>query len=183
MKAKHFFTFFLIAFFCIAGIHSYSQEKKRVLEISTSTFDQFSVKYKFGNEKYLFRLSTAYLNGSSTNYSISDTNNINSGFGVGIGIEFPNNLNEQLTLYYGPELKTDFYNSTGSNERIRYGIGAYGIIGIAWHLNSSIRLGAEISPGVSYEYYKEKDNNDFTTKTFRYGFSNSGAEIVLGFEF
>ena len=183
MKAKHIFTFFLIISFCITSIHSFSQEKKKVLEISTSSFDQFIIKYKFGNKKHLFRLSTGYLNGSSSDYSVSDINDINSGFGIGFGIEFPRNLNDRLILYYGPELRTNFYNTTGSNEEIQYGAGVYGILGIACYLNNTIRLGAEISPGIRYDYYRDKNNNNYTSKIFRYGFSNSGAELVLGFEF
>lgn len=182
-QKKCIIGFFLFSFILITTQYSYSQEKKKILEISTTTFNQYRIKYKFGNEKHLFRLSTAYINGSSADYSVSDSKNINAGFGVGFGIEYPTYLNEHLILYYGPELRTNFSNSTGDDGRKQYGFGAYGIIGFAWHFNSNIRLGAEVSPGISYDYYNEKNNNNYTTKIIRYGFSNSLAELILGFEF
>ncbi len=164
-----FFTFSLSSYSLLA------QEKKKAFEVSTGNFDQFSLRYKFGNEKYRYRISAFSLNANSYKYyEVEDFHNhLNAG--LGFGIEFQKQINENLSVYYGPELRGTFRNKE------YYSVSLLGILGLAYHFNETIRLGAEINPGISY--YDSSDESQSIEKSFQFNFSNSGAALVLGFDF
>jgi len=178
---KHVFTFILVVLFSIASFTAFSQEKRKILEISTYSFDQFGIRYKFGNENHLFRISSFSTNFNSGKSSISDTESKSIGVGMGIGIEFPKKIKDDLSVYYGSELRGS-YNQHKDNEKTNYyGLSLNGIFGIAYNFNETLRIGAELTPGISYTYNKLEDG--YNQKVFRFGIDNYGAAIVLGFCF
>ena len=171
-------SIFLIFLILSVSINSFAQEKKKTFEIATSSFDQFKIKYKFGNEKHMFRISTSYFSATALNSS-NDPQNINFGAGVGIGVEFPKKLIEKMFLIYGIEFNSNyFYQKQDSNNS--FSVGGYGILGFRYRFNEVVQIGAEINPGIHYHHSK----SDFVTgNTLGFGFQNSTAEISLGFNF
>lgn len=180
MRTKTFYNNFILIIFMIlnSSINSFAQEKKKNFEIATTSFDQFKIKYKFGNEKHLFRISTTYLSATALNSS-TDPQNINFGAGIGIGVEFPKKLIEKMSLIYGIEFNSNyFYQKQDSNNS--FSVGGYGILGFRYHFNEFVQIGAEINPGIHYHHSK----SDFISgNTLGFGFENSTAEISLGFNF
>ncbi len=161
----------------------YSQEKRKIIEISSSSFiEDFKLRYKFGNEKRLFRINYSFIGANKKDHDGSnyDTNTFNAGFGV--GVEFPKNLNDQLEFYYGTELGASVNTGKATiNHTIHnYNFSLKGVVGFAYHFNKTLRLGGELTPGIFYDH-SETDGNSGNS----YGFSiqNSLAEIVLGFSF
>jgi len=165
----------LLLFMLFFTLNSFAQEKKKAFEISTSSFDQFKIRYKFGDANHLFRITSTYLS------AVKDNNSDNSDFGagVGIGIEFPKKLQEKLSIYYGFELNNNYrYQKHDSNNM--YSVGAGGILGFSYSLNEVLHLGAEITPGIYYNYSKSDFNSG---NSIGFGFDNNMAEIILGFAF
>lgn len=184
MKSKNFkqlFTFILVLLFSIASFTTFSQDKRKVLEISTYSFDQFGIRYKFGNENYLFRISSFSTSASFGKSSASDTDSKGLGTGVGIGIEFPKQIKENFTIYYGSELRGSYNQHKYTDKTNHYDFSLNGIFGITYNFNEILRLGAELTPGIYYSYNKLENGN--TQKVFRFGIENYGAALVLGFCF
>ena len=168
--------------FLIFSFTSFAQEKIKAFEISTSTFDQFTLRYKFGNEKHLYRISSLALYDKSTELEDYEERINYLKVGIGFGVEFPKQINDKLSLYFGPECRGSIRNlKYESDNRLVYGISLIGILGFAYHFNNTIRLGAEILPG--FGYYHNNDEDQSFENSFQFDFSNHPAEIVLGFYF
>lgn len=181
LNFKQIIIFTCTSLFLMMSNTSFSQEKKKVLEISTYSFEQFSIRYKFGNEKHLFRISSFTLNASSSNVYHSEDPVGNFNVGLGFGIEFPKQINEKLSLYYGPELRGSFYIDNFTQNTRHYSVSIRGIFGFSYYFNEIISLGAEIDPGFSYNH--DNDTDQTLEESFRFDFLNYGAAIVLGFTF
>jgi len=113
--------------------------------------------------------------------AVKDNNSNNSDFGAGIGfgIEFPKKLQEKLFFHYGFQLNSNYrYQKHDSNNM--YSAGVEGILGFSYALNEVLHLGAEITPGIYYNYSKSDFNSG---NSIGFGLDNSMAEIVLGFAF
>lgn len=174
-----FFSFTL--FLLILSYTSFSQVKKKAFEISTYNFDQFSVRYKFGNEKHLFRISTFTLNTKSSHFHFTEEPEKKLRAGLGFGIEYPKQINEKLSFYYGPELRGSFYKYKFTQDTHHYSASIRGILGFSYYFNETISLSAEIDPGFLYNY--DSDDNQDITKSLEFNFLTYGAAIVLGFNF
>ncbi len=163
----------------ISSSNSYSQEKQKKLEFGAYNTDEFSVRYKFGNENRLFRISLLSLGLSSSKVSNEEDTNTNVNAGIGFGIEFPKQLNEKMTVYYGTELQGQI-NIKEKKVNQSYQFALNGILGFTYSFNEVIGLGAEITPGISYNYFNQ---NDVTSNILKFGFTNQGAALVLSFSF
>ncbi len=181
LKFKKILVFAITTSFLIFSYGSFAQEKKKTLEISTPDFEQFSIRYKFGNEKYRYRISSFTLNNKSLKLdSLEAIKYLN--FGLGLGVEFHKQLNDKLSFLYGPQLSGSIGNTKHeSDNSLKYGISLSCILGFAYHFNTAIHLGAEILPGFSY--YQNNDENQSFENSFQFNFSNYPAAIVLGFDF
>lgn len=178
---KHVFTFILVALFSIVSFTTFSQEKRKVIEISAYNFDMFGIRYKFGNEKHLFRISSFSTSGSIGKSSSSDTDNKSLGAGVGFGIEFPKQIKENLAIYYGSELRGTYSHFKNTEKSNYYTVALAGVFGVAYYFNETLRFGAELTPAlISYDYYKKED---ITQKILRSGIDNFQAALVIGFCF
>lgn len=180
MKTKSFSfnAIVIIVFILSCHINSFAQKKGKAFEITTSTFDQFKIRYKFGNENHMFRISATYLSATTLN-SANDPQNVNFGAGVGFGVEFSKKLIEKMSLIYGLEFNSNFfYQKQDSNKSFL--VGGYGILGLRYHLNEVVQIGAEINPGIHYHHSKTDFNSG---NSLGFGIDNNRAEIVLGFSF
>jgi len=88
-----------------------------------TNLNSFGLRYKYGNKKTLFRITSVVLNGANTSKnidassingastSISGTPSSNIGFGLNIGFEIRKPINENLFLFYGIDLINSFTQS------------------------------------------------------------------------
>lgn len=170
---------FLFIFLLVTSVFSSSgQEKKKILEVSTPSFtDGFSLRYKFGNTERLFRINYSFLNFSKGDRMGNDYDSNRFGAGIGVGVEFPKNINDKLQVYYGTEVGSAFINYNDQNKQQSFDISLKGVLGFAYYLNQNLRLGAEITPEIFYKHSKTNSNSKDI-----YGFSaqSSLAEFVLG---
>ncbi len=181
MKTIFFkFSATLLSLFFVFGFSliGFSQEKKHEIGIGTGSLNQFSIRYKFGNENRMFRVT--YTNLSVENTKIStNTENTSFDMGIGLGVEYPKIINDKLALYYGCGILSSFGKTFKINSQ-KYKVGFRGILGFAYYFNDVLKLGAEITPGVFYSY---SEDGSYTTKEFGVGFHNNYAQLCLGFEF
>jgi len=178
-KNKSFSVLFLsVILLVFSHSKSFSQEKTKNLEVATSTFNNFQVRYKFGNEKYRFRISSLFLDVNSNDKIELNEPTKSESVGLGFGIEFPEQINERISLFYGTEIKGTYFNRKNNSKNKRYGVTFSGVFGANYNINSFLYFGAELTPGLSY--YQSEDTNG-TDSIFRLGFRNAGASIVLGF--
>src|SRR5665648_1277434 len=84
----------------------YSQEKTTSKEVGLyfSSLNSFGVRYKFGNEKRMFRLTALSL--SAERITSPDQNK--AGAGLNFGVELPFRITDVFSFYYGPELRSSF---------------------------------------------------------------------------
>lgn len=172
------FFFLFTSMFPFFNTELRAQDKKKTIEVATFNFDNFKVRYKFGNEHKMVRLSTAFINGHSTSasYNVS-TGSI--GAGVGIGVEFPKNVAEKLNLVYGVEFEGN-YSFFQQNKQHSMLAGSNAILGIVYNVNQVLQFAAELHPGITYTYTKDVKT---TSKTLGFGFNNNLAEFSVGFNF
>lgn len=179
MKTKflhHKFAILFVLFLSLSTINSFAQEKIKVLEIITSGFNSsFGVRYKFGNENHLFRLSLLSVDTGSESLKVLGKRS-HFGGSAGVGIEFPVKLNEKLHLYYGPEIRGGLSSNEGHVNHYNFSVN--GILGFAYHLNETLRLGAEMMPGLIYQNMENTDPYE----RWQFRMSNS-AMLVFGFSF
>jgi hypothetical protein len=171
----------MISLFLLASTTLSAQEKIRVFEIATRDMGQFQLRYKFGNEQRLFRISAIGFEGVSTTYEVHEKIKQNpSKMSFGVGLEFPKKLTETMTFHYGFGL--DSYNLLRKydNGYRSFGVNATGILGFNYKLSDGLRLGAEFQPYIGYNEIKSDIQ---TIKETNLNISSSNALIVLGFAF
>lgn len=173
----------------------YSQEKTTSKEVGLyfSSLNSFGVRYKFGNEKRMFRLTALSLliqdskfenmNGDGANQDVT-----NAGAGLNFGMELPVKITDVFSFYYGPELRGSYNHSKSVNNN--YGSSAFEsdiykagigfIIGFSHSFKSNIQLSAEIVPGISYSH---TTSGYGTSKIIGFGLESNAAGITLGYRF
>lgn len=169
----------------------YSQEKNTLKEVGIyfSNLDAFGVRYKFGNEKRMFRLTALSLSigqFKNTNADGSWQKMTNSGVGLSAGIEFPVYITDNLMFYYGGELSGSYshsknvtspYNTNISNAN-QAGIGF--VLGLSHRISSNILLSAEIVPGL---FYSDSKTEGAKTAGIGFGLNSNSAGITLSYRF
>lgn len=184
MKTKNVIMSVAFAIWCstMLFIHpSSAQEKIRVFEIATPDLSQFSLRYKFGNENRLFRISSInLLNISYSNEVNLSTTQNNFQSGIGLGVEYPRKLNDKMQFIYGAGFSASITSNNAGSKINGYGISAHSIVGFSYKLNHGLSLGAEINPGVRYNSITV---NDQKTNTTILSLLNNNAMIVFGFAF
>jgi len=177
----------------------YSQEKNTSKEIGIyfSNLDAFGIRYKFGNEKRMFRLTALSL--SVGNYSTKVVNGTNldltrAGAGLNVGVQFPVRITDVFSFYYGGELRGSFSHLKAntspitSNTMNAFNAGIGLVLGFSHSFQSNITVSAEIVPGFSYSK-TVNDNNGTSgatnTKTTGFGFAldSNAAGITIGYRF
>lgn len=179
----------ILTFILLNGL--YSQEKNTLKEVGIyfSSFDAFGVRYKFGNEKRMFRLTAMSLN--IGRYNNTDANGsrqelTNVGVGLRAGVEFPVYITDNLMFYYGGELSgtynhaknvTSPYNTNVTNAT-QAGVGF--VLGLSHRINSNILLSAEIVPGL---FYSDSKTEGVKTTGIGFGLNSNAAGITLSYKF
>jgi hypothetical protein len=169
----------LLFFLTFLFLNVFSQEKKQEVSIATSTFDNFKLRYKFGNEKRLFRVTASYLTFQHEKRNIPDYDSNKLGVELAAGMEFPKHLNDKLDFICGFDLG-GAYNKIINVENVNYTVRGSGILGLSYSINEVLKFGVEIDPGIYYSLDKEGDSSK---DRFGISLSNSFAEINLGFVF
>ena len=176
MKTK---CLFLTLFLCTAFLNpSFSQEKRKEINFGTLSFSDFNVKYKFGNERRLFRIHSALFSYQQTEHTIVDHTDKDFSAALGLGMEFPRKVNEKIELHYGFSINGDFSN-IGDEQGSKYKMGTYAILGASYFFNDFLKMGIELTPGIYYETSKR----DSIPESFGFYARSYLAEINVGFVF
>jgi hypothetical protein len=186
---KRLSLLFVLTFILFSSLYSQEKIKSKEVGLYFSSLDAFGIRYKFGNEKHMLRLTALSLSGGSYSNDIGNGSTQNqSSFGAGLsfGIEFPVKITDNFNFYYGGQLGTSYYyskNETTSNDASKvnsFGGSAGFILGFMYSINSSISLSAEIVPAINYNYSKQGES---TSSGFGFGLNNATAGLTLGYRF
>lgn len=169
----------------------YSQEKITSKEVGLyfSSLNSFGVRYKFGNEKRMFRLTALSLSvgdGSDNDGTGFITRQKSAGAGLNFGVELPVRITDVFNFYYGPELRGSFnrqnyFLSPSSHQIIKEYSGGIGLIlGFSRSFQSNITASVEIVPGFSYN---KKLEGNIETIDYGFGLSSNTAAITIGYRF
>ena len=171
-------------------------EKRNQLGLNFTSLNDFGVRYKTGTDKGLFRFTalSIYGNDSSTDKNSVNYKDQNFGAGLNLGYEFHTPLNEKLDFYYGPELISRFSYTDKEEDYVSYtrtmlrtGIGF--VLGVELELGKNLLFAAEIIPSISYQYqdiereYEDGTHDDYSTTSYIFDASNSGANLTLAYTF
>jgi hypothetical protein len=180
---------FVLTFMLLNSLYSQEKTKSKEVGLYFSNLNAFGIRYKFGNEKHMFRLTALSLN-VGTNKSDNGNGNTQdiktSGAGMRFGIEFPVKITENFNFYYGGELGASYshYKSeitdNDPHTSNSYGGEAGFVLGFAYIINPSISLSAELVPGFNYSYSKL---NETKVSAFGFGISNNSAGLTLSYRF
>jgi len=162
----------------------YSQEKTTSKEVGLyfSSLNSFGVRYKFGNEKRLFRLTALSLSAEKT----TSPEQNQAGAGLNFGVELPIRITDVFNFYSGPELSGSFNRQKNYSSSFDYtvsgvyhvGIGL--ILGFSRSFQSNIIVSVEIVPGFSYN---ETVSDNIDTTSFAFGLYSNSAAITIGYRF
>lgn len=201
-------SFFLLAILFLAmNVYSQNSNKQHEVGIGFNNLDNFEFFFKTGTEKSLWRFNYLYTSGSQYESETPDdsTSSTSSSFGGGlkIGNEFHIAQSGKLDFYIGGDLGLTYSKSTNEYEYINNGEtfttenlsrvfkpGLDGIIGLSYAINTNIRLGVELSPGIYYQFVKNSSKsstmdepNENKRKTFGYNLSSNSAKLTLACRF
>jgi hypothetical protein len=157
---------------------SFSQEKRKEINFGTRSFSDFNVKYKFGNERRLFRIHSTLLTFEHSKPTMSDDKENDISVALGLGMEFPRKVNEKIELTYGFSINGDFSN-IGDEQGSKYKMGTFAIFGASYFFNDYLKMGVELTPGVYY-IISERDTY---SEAFGFLARSNWAEINVGFVF
>lgn len=174
--------------------------KHHELGITFSSLNSFGLKYKYGSEKNLFRLSVLSLNLSSNNKKTgTDDNQKTSGYGAGISLGWEHHfiLTRAFQLYFGIEAGASYsYSMDTYYHVVEFSQTTWSInpslsviFGAGYTLNKRFVFSAEIAPGVIYSYGKTfidqqgEHPQDYTINNLWVGISMSSANLTIAYCF
>jgi hypothetical protein len=155
----------------------------------------------------MWRFNTVLLSTGVNKYSIDTSKVVNFGFGLSLGNEFRNALNENFEFCFGYDFSYSHNYSKTSKDRsyndLRYsksstnGYGFNFVLGANCVIKNQVVIGLEILPGILYsktnsEYGIENPGNTNSpfskpkkqlNKSFNFGFSNTSARITVAYRF
>lgn len=204
---KKIFMLILFTELLCAPILTFAQEnhtsKYHEFGITFSSLDNFGLRYKFGSEKTMLRLSLLSMNlstlNTSTDRSQTGTNKTTGyGAGIGIGVDHKISLYKNLSLLLGGELGLSYtYNHmtlysdndslTTEYKQMTLSPRVSFIFGINYIVKEHLILGAEINPTLSYTLRSDKrlSPEQYTSNTNIFGFSltTAGAGLYIAYRF
>jgi len=179
----------LFALLCGLFGSAYAQDavKTKAVGLVFSNLDNFGVRYYFGSEKTVFRVTALSLTGNhyETIAPGGNTSSKRAGFGLGFGVEFPKSVSEKLDFIYGLDLGGNYSNNTEESggftaESNTYGVGVNLVAGVVYNVNPDFAVGFELLPGVNYSYSKSGDTE---LKNLTFGLTNNNAAITVRYRF
>jgi len=187
----------------VSGLSAQETKAPRIHQagIQFSSLNSFGVHYKTGNEKTLFRVSLVSLNtlisktwGKPQDSIEIKTNYYGAGFSVGFekqvrlvsDFAFRWGFDAGCNYMYQKNINSESAGMESSNWSVNPGI--YLILGVSYTLKDHFVFGAEIAPGISYTFAKQKifinDNTiEFTGNSFNFGLNSNSASLSVAYRF
>jgi hypothetical protein len=179
-------------------------EKTRIHQVGIqfANLNGFGIHYKTGNEKTLFRITTAVLNLYASNEygrpeDSVEIKNTNTMFRFDLGFEKKIEIVQNFDFLWGIEAGCAFQysHSKSSNDYFdkvdSWSVqpGLYAILGVSYTLKEHLVFGAEISPGLWYGFSSRTYSKNETVvqkrsiHEFGFGFNNGSASISIAYKF
>lgn len=179
----------LILFVIAFAFPAISQEPTKQKEVGLvfSNLSNFGFTYKIGTEKAMWRFGSMYTSGDFLIYENDANSNNTFSLGFSLGKEYRKKVAEKLEFRYGADISmTSRFNKykTTSNSTLRLTPGINAVVGLNYLINDHLVFGAELLPGIYYNYLKQKTDNNViltttTVKEFWYDFSTNSAQLSL----
>lgn len=170
-----------VSFFVLLNFISRGQDKIYEVNIGTRNLSSFSLKYKFGNENRLFRVSTTHLSYQNDKLNGSEETSGYMNLGLKLGMEFPKwTVKRKVEYYYGFEFGGEFSRQFEQDSN-NYTLLANPVLGVSYYFNRVLKLSVELSHGFYYQFSEFNEGN--SKKDYGFNLSNGLAEIQLGFRF
>lgn len=172
--------------------HSQAPGPRHELGLYTNTRDAYGLIYKFGPERFRYRLSLLNLTAVRVDF---DSNNPDldrqHSFGLGgsFGFEVPVAVNEAFQFYYGPELGVNYHRTKESypnGDDVRSTYQNYSlrlVLGASVRLAERVKLSAEMLPQFSYSKNKVPDDVLRNYSLFSFALQNSNCFLTLSYLF
>ena len=192
----------------ILSVTAQEKVKQKELGLVFQNFDNFGIMYKFGNQNSMWRLKSVYGNSVSQEQK-SENDEANSkqfSGGLSFGKQFTASIDEKLDFVYGADVSFGYSKSANESdysfdeserysktESHTYRTGLNLLLGFNYVINKKIVIGAELLPGVSYNWgkatstiKKDGENEEVVerdTSAFYIGASSSSALLSVAYRF
>jgi hypothetical protein len=196
-------TTLLIIFVCSTlSAQEKTSSRLHQVGITFSNLNSFGAIYKTGNDKTLFRLSLLSLGYVNSNTFGRDQDSVEyktSQLAAGIRFGFEKHIpvNKEFCFLAGAEFGFEYRRvnmpgySGNDNKRIDWTItpGIYLLLGAEYVLKNHWVFGAEITPGVWFDYGKSTTttngdiSTEITNQVFNAGFKSNSAALSVAYRF
>ena len=179
----------LFALLCglFGSVYAQDAVKTKAVGLVFSNLDNFGVRYYFGSEKTVFRVTALSMvaNKYETVSPDGNTTSKRAGFGLTFGIEFPTPIAEKLDFIYGLDLGGNYSSNSeesagNTTKSSTYGVGLNLIAGVTYNVNPNFAVGVELLPGLNYNY---SESGDVNLKNLNFGLTNNSAAITVRYRF
>ena len=187
------FSITLVLTFLLGGLKSQEVKKYRELGVSTSTFNNFGITYRTGNENSIWRFNALVASSSRINESSDDYEFESNSFRsfLSVGKEKRKNISDKLALRYGVDARMSIENratkevdNTSIEERInenkltKYSPGINLVLGFNYEIAKNVLLGMEVHPAFTYSFGERNTTSINSQRTIE--FNNDYSEISYG---
>lgn len=183
-------SFLILVILCL-GLNSWAQEANKVHELGlyTENLDDFGLRYKFGDENLLYRITSTVLDFNKITYEDSPYDSELTSFGMSfaVGLEKHKSLDERLAFYYGPELAFEFNHQKTEDDsndlptkQSVFGFQLGAILGVRYAFTEQLSLSAEFVPGLGYA--RSDDGSDID-KAWSFSFESNQLGLTLAYRF
>jgi hypothetical protein len=192
----------LLAFAIVFSISAQEKIKQKEIGVGFQSLDNFALIYKFGHQKSMWRLMSAYggINSSKSEVSDLEDKDIYTSFGVSFGKQFHSYINNDFRFIYGIDINFVYSSSKSIQQELEYDyerkMKAYApgldvVLGFNYNISENFVIGLELLPGINYSIseieYKNANNGtkDYTQKAnqFYANARTSSALLTLAYRF
>lgn len=193
-----------LAIVVVVLVNAQNTSKQKELGLSFRSINSFGINFKTGSEKSLWRFSTLYGQGmkeKSISDSLESIQSSNSA-SLKIGKEYRKSISDHLEMRLGADLSFGISSRNSEEDdlsidnydyarsRITFEPGLNFVFGFNYLINETLLIGAEILPGFNYVMGKDKHDPSYEEdiienkiRGFRYGLSNTSAQLILACRF
>ncbi|MBL7129058.1 MAG: hypothetical protein ISS16_08750 [Ignavibacteria bacterium] len=178
----------ILTFLFAENIYSQDSSKSNEIGIYFTSTTKFGLRFKFGSENMMFRITALSLNYHTSELELQEENEETkyTGFGLGLGLEVPVSITKHFDFLYGGEIMLEYsyieshsteHHSTSKNYEWSAGV----ILGFAYKINQDFVVSAELIP----KFYHEYGESSYSTSYKSYGFKldAKSAGITVGYRF
>jgi len=187
---------FLVAIALCFSVLSQEKIKQKEVGFVFSSFDNFGLLLKKGNNKMMWRFTTMVMSGNKQEYPTDSLTISNYGVGLAIGNEFRKKVSDNFEFCFGYDLSFNY--SRNKNESLKAfpnsqitktsyltpGINL--VFGVNYIVKEYLVLGVEVLPyyqRVTKYVYDKYDTLQSKSKGFQYGLSNTSARLSVAYRF